>query len=226
MNGVSQRDLLILNPGYPDPFLGAAPTILPGGRVQASPDLSMPYIHQASIGAERAITPNLQVQASYQMLRGRNLMRSVNVNAPDASGVRPEPNIGTVTQFESTGESQSDRLNVGLNYRVPQRRIFLGGNYTLGQVKNHADSATSLPANSLNPDAEWGPSMQDVRHRVNFNFNMPVRVRHAGQRERQRAVGVALQHHDRPRRQPGRRGQRPAGRRRPQRGSRRERDST
>jgi hypothetical protein len=173
VNGVSQRDLLILNPGYPDPFAGASPTILPGGRVQASPDLSMPYIHQASIGAERAITQNLQLQASYQMLRGRNLMRSVNVNAPDESGVRPEPNIGTVTQFESTGRSQSDRLNIGLNYRVPQRRLFFGGNYTLAQVKNHADSATSLPANSLNPDAEWGPSIQDVRHRVNFNFNMP-----------------------------------------------------
>ena len=49
----------------------------------------------------------------------------------------------------------------------------MGGNYTLGQVKNHADSATSLPANSLNPDAEWGPSLQDVRHRVNCNFNVP-----------------------------------------------------
>ena len=56
---------------------------------------------------------------------------------------------------------------------MPQRRIFFGGNYTLGQVKNHADSATALPANSLDPDAEWGPSLQDIRHRLNFNFNMP-----------------------------------------------------
>ena len=173
VNGVSQRDLLIINPGYPNPFLGADPTILPGGRIQESPDLSMPYIHQASIGVERALTQNLQLQASYQMLRGRNLMRSINVNAPDESGVRPEPNIGTVTQFESSGRSQSDRFQVGLNYRVPQRRIFFGGNYTLGQVKNHADSATSLPANSLDPDTEWGPSLQDIRHRANFNFNMP-----------------------------------------------------
>ena len=173
VDGVSQRDLLIINPGYPDPFQGSAANVLPGGRVQASPDLRMPFIHQASIGAERAITPNLQIQASYQMLRGRNMMRSINANAPDASGARPEATIGTVTQFESSGRSLSDRLNVGLNYRVPQRRIFMGGNYTLGQVKNHADVATSLPANSLNPDAEWGPSFQDVRHRMNWNINLP-----------------------------------------------------
>ena len=120
------------------------------------------------------ITQNLQFQASYQLLRGRNLMRAVNINTPDAFGVRPEPSVGTVTQFESTGRSQSDRLNVSLNYRVPQRRIFMGGNYTLGQVKNHADSATSLPANSLDPDAEWGPSFQDVRHRMNAMINVPL----------------------------------------------------
>jgi hypothetical protein len=100
-------------------------------------------------------------------------MRAVNVNAPGADGTRPEPNIGTVTQFESTGRSQTDRLTVNLNYRVPNRRIFMGGNYTLGQVKNHADSATTLPANSLDPNAEWGPSFQDVRHRVNAQANLP-----------------------------------------------------
>jgi hypothetical protein len=119
------------------------------------------------------VTPNLQAQASYQMLRGRNQLRAINVNAPDALGIRPEPGVGTVTQFESTGRSQSDRLLLGLQYRVPQRRIFMGGNYTLGQLKNYSDSAMSLPANSLDPNAEWGPSIQDVRHRLNWNLNVP-----------------------------------------------------
>jgi hypothetical protein len=107
-------------------------------------------------------------------IRGRNQMRSVNVNAPDASGVRPEPGIGTVTQIESTGRTESHRLNLNLNYRGPQRRIFMNANYTLASVRNHADNATSLPANSLNPDAEWGPSSQDVRHRFNAMVNFPL----------------------------------------------------
>ncbi len=47
-------------------------------------------------------------------------------------------------------------------------------NYTLGQVKNHADSATSIPANNLDPDAEWGPSRQDVRHRLQGQVNVPI----------------------------------------------------
>jgi hypothetical protein len=70
--------------------------------------------------------------------------------------------------------SQTDRLTLGGNYRFPQRRIFVNMNYTLGRVKNHADSETSLPADSLNPDAEWGPSRQDVRHRLQGTINVPM----------------------------------------------------
>ncbi len=174
VNGVSQRDLLILNPGYPDPYTGTLADVQPGGRIQAASDLEMPYVHQASIGIERQLTANLSTQVTYQMLRGRNQMRAVNINAPDAFGVRPDPTVGNITQFESTGRSQSDRLTFNASYRIPGRQIFMNGNYTLGQVKNHADGATSLPANNLDADAEWGPSRQDVRHRVQAMINVPT----------------------------------------------------
>jgi hypothetical protein len=173
VNGIAQRDLLILNPGYPDPFLGTDPIVLPSGRIQADPNLKLPYVHQASIGHERQLWPNLTMQASYEMLRGRNQLRARNVNAP-VDGVRPEPGVGNVTQFESTGRSSSDRLRLQTNIRMPQRRMFMNVNYTLGQLKNHADSATSLPADSLSPDSEWGPSAQDVRHQLSATANVPL----------------------------------------------------
>ncbi|MBM3819481.1 MAG: carboxypeptidase regulatory-like domain-containing protein [Acidimicrobiia bacterium] len=174
-----QRDLLILNPGYPDPAGGVAAEVFGSGRVQADPALRLPYVHQASIGIERPLLPSLNFQASFMIIRGRSQLRSRNVNAPNGLGVRPEPDVGTVTQVESTGRSATDRLNVNLNYRLPGRRMFFNTNYTLSSVRNHADNATSLPANSLDPDAEWGPSSQDVRHRFNamFNFGLPFNVR-------------------------------------------------
>jgi hypothetical protein len=174
VNGITQRDLLVLNPGYPDPTGGVSSVVLPGGRVQAAPGLKLPYVHQASIGIERPLTPTLNVQASYMLLRGRNQLRSRNVNAPDANGVRPEPGIGTVTQIESTGRSASNRVNFNLNYRVPAKRIFMNANYTLADVKNMGDNPLSLPASSFDPDAEWGPASQDVRHRFNAMINFPV----------------------------------------------------
>jgi hypothetical protein len=46
--------------------------------------------------------------------------------------------------------------------------------YQYANTRNFSDSPTSLPSNSLNPDADWGPSAQDVRHRIFFNFNAPL----------------------------------------------------
>jgi hypothetical protein len=184
VNGIAQRDIQIDFPGYPDPYNGSTNTrVNPPGRIQGSPDLEMPKVHQTSIGVERQVTQNLSVQASYQMLRGRNQLRSININAPvnvgfDLDGspiwVRPDVAIGNITQFDSTGRSQSDRLELRGIYRFPQRNIFMNINYTLGQVRNHADSATTLPADSLHPDAEWGPSRQDIRHRVQGMINVPI----------------------------------------------------
>jgi hypothetical protein len=174
VDGVSQRDLLILNPGYPNPLAGAEAQILPRGRIQADPNLRMPQVHQVSLGVERQLAQNFSVQATYQMLRGRRQIRSININAPDELGNRPDPTVGTVTQFESTGRSATDRLTMGANYRFPQRRIFMNMNYTVGRVRNHTDNETSLPANSLDPDAEWGPSRQDIRHRLQGTVNVPL----------------------------------------------------
>ena len=178
VNGVAQRDLLILDPGYPDPFAGASATVLPGGRVQIAPDLKMPYIHQYSIGGERGFG-DLTVQASYMRQDGRNQLRSTNVNAPDATGARPLPDTGTVAQLEATGRLAVNRLTANANYRFARTRTMLGMFYVLSSTKNHADSPLSLPADSRNPDAEWGPAAQDARHRLftMFNFPLPKGVR-------------------------------------------------
>ena len=186
VNGIAQRDLRVNCPGYPDPFalspdgtcragLGAGvATIQPGGRIQASPDLKMPHVHQASVSVERPITTNLRTTVGYQSLRGRNQMRARDINTPDpVTGLRPEPAIGSVTQFESTGRSARDSLNVNIGYAIPRRQMNLGMNYTLARFKNHADNATQLPVDSYHPDAEWGPSSQDIRHRVQANLFLP-----------------------------------------------------
>ena len=185
VNGIAQRDLRVNCPGYPDPFalsadaacradLGGVPVVQPGGRIQQSPDLRMPHVHQASASIERPIGANLRTMVSFQMLRGRSQMRSRDINTPDpVTGLRPEPSIGSVTQIESTGKSARDSLSVNLGYAVPRRQINIGMNYTLAEFKNHADNPTQLPVNSYDPDAEWGPSSQDIRHRLQANVFLP-----------------------------------------------------
>ena len=171
---VAQRDLLLLDPGYPDPFAGTSAVVLPGGRVQLASGLHMPLLQQFSIGAERSFREAVTLQASYMRQNGHHQLRSINLNAPDVSGARPEPGIGTVSQIESSGRTEVNRLYLMANYRIPQSRTMLALNYILSDAKNHADNPLSLPADSRRPEAEWGPSALDVRHRIFTMFNFPL----------------------------------------------------
>ena len=182
VNGLTQQEIVIRNPRYPDPTVGLAGEALPPGRYQASPDLEMPYLHQASVGVERTFFDALRVMTMYTMTRGRNQLRARNVNAPVQVGgvfVRPDPSLGNVVQLESTGRSAIDRLMVNVNYAIPERRLFMGMNYQLSRSMNHADNPFGLPADNYDLDAEWGPSMQDARHRLfaMVNFGLPKSFR-------------------------------------------------
>ena len=174
VNGVAQRDLLVLNPGYPDPFAGASAVVLPAGRVEIAPELEMPYVHQLSIGAERAIRENFTVQTTYMRHDGRNQLRSINANAPDAFGVRPLPDAGTIARIESTGRSEVNRLLVNAFYRMPASRSMIGMHYILASAKNHTDNPLALPADSHNPEGEWGPAARDIRHTLFTMINVPL----------------------------------------------------
>ena len=177
VDGVRQIDEVILNPTYPITATSTG-TSLPASRIQAAANLTQPTIHQASIGFDKNLKEWMGVRADYMWTRGYNVLRSVNVNAP-VNGVRPDPTVGNISEISSTGRRASDRLSVGINLRVPQRRIFGNVMYQLGSVRNHADGALSLPADSNDPDADWGPAAQDVRHRlfVMGNFPLPYGLR-------------------------------------------------
>jgi hypothetical protein len=191
VDGLAVRDIRINC--FLDPFTGLNPCddlnavlVNPpaalSGRIQAAPDLDLPRVHQASISYDRQVGANMQVQTSYQMLRGTHLMRSFNINVRGVDGVRPNPAFGDITQFESSGRSESDRMTIGFRWRLPfqqqgqqfQQPIMFNVNYTLGQERNFADGATSLPSDNNNPDVDWGPSRGDIRHRLQIQGQAPL----------------------------------------------------
>jgi hypothetical protein len=125
----------------------------------------MPWLQQASIGVERS-WGGLRLQTMYTLQRGYDQLRSRNVNAPVPGIGRPDPLAGNITEIESTGALDADRWQVNLNFARPERRQFFGMNYILSRTLNDTNSPLSLPADNANMDAEWGPSLQDARHRL------------------------------------------------------------
>ncbi len=170
VDGKHQVDVVIQNPSFPVGDGGG--TRLPASLIRSA-SLDQPIIHQASAGFERPLTGWADLRADYMWTRGYNTLRSINANAP-INGVRPDPSVGNISEIQSTGKRASDRATLALNMRYAPRRILGMVMYQFGSQRNFADGPLSLPSDSNNPDADWGPAAQDVRHRIFFNFNSPI----------------------------------------------------
>jgi hypothetical protein len=175
-NGQQQRDIVISNPGYPDPFSGGIPLAAqPSAIVRAAPDLVMPYTRRASVGFDRTLTGWARVRASYSHQIGRNLFRSRDLNAP-IGGVRPDATLRNITLLESTARSLNRALEVRLMLNHRPRRFTANIGYTLGEAFNETDGALTLPANSFDLTGEWGPARQDIRHRFSASMNTDLKA--------------------------------------------------
>jgi hypothetical protein len=170
VDGEHQIDVIVQDPGFP--VVEGGGQRLPASVIRAA-SLAQPTIQQASIGFERPLAAWADFRTDYMWTRGSNTLRSINVNAP-INGVRPDPAAGNISEIQSTGKRASDRFTMALNARYIPRRVIGMVMYQYTNSRNFADMPTALPSDSLNPDADWGPSAQDVRHRIFFNFNAPL----------------------------------------------------
>lgn len=171
VDGVRQRELVISNPAYPDPFAGNdSRVLLPSSKYLLSPDVVMPKRIMANVGLSQQFTPNLGSNLSYSRSRGYDRFRGRNINAP-LNNVRPDPTVGNVTQVESTANMRGQTFTAAFRYNIPARRFFLFGNYAWLKQENDADGAFSVPGNSYDLGAEWGPAAGVARHNVSAMVN-------------------------------------------------------
>jgi hypothetical protein len=178
VDGERQGDLIIQNPGFPEPLAGGSQVTLPASRIIRDPQIEMPYVQQFSIGVQRQIGGLGQLFANYFQQRGIHQLRGHNLNAP-LDGVRPNPAFGNITQVESTANSSMQGVSINLNIARPQQRLFTAFNYFWSKSTNEADSPFALPANNFDLRAERGPSAGDARHRffAMVNYQLPLNLR-------------------------------------------------
>jgi hypothetical protein len=164
VDGTRQQDLVIVNPGYPDPFSGGlSQQVLPPGKFMLADNLVLPRRVLGLVALTQQISQTLGLNLTYSHTNGWDRLRGRNVNAP-VNGVRPDPALGNVTQVESTATLRVDSINAGLNISMPRRRAFLFANYSFNRQLSDADGAFSLPANSYDLAAEWGRVGTVPRH--------------------------------------------------------------
>jgi hypothetical protein len=163
-DGLRTQDLTIISPGYPDPFAGGALEILPNGRVLQAAGLELPLQRQGTVAVERRLGAG-RIDVSYSLRDEIRQLRGRNINAPEPDGTRPDPASGNIIEIRSVGISREDEVTVGGSLRLPWRGLFIASRYTYENERDDGDGPLWLPASNEAPD-EWGPSSDDVRHRV------------------------------------------------------------
>ena len=164
VDGQRQRDLVVTNPGFPNPFVGGLQTIPPPSRIQTDPNLQIPYIIQASLGVETNPWKLFRLTSNYQYQRGVHLLHGRNLNAPVPGLGRPDPTTGNITNIESSAYLSGHRLMISVGPARFVQGLFWNVNYLLTKVTNEADSPFSLPSNNFDLRADRGPAATDFRH--------------------------------------------------------------
>lgn len=166
-NGVLLRKYIVDNPSYP--IAPAQLAGVPTGVVELDPRQRIPYTIQYGIGIERQLNAGASIYATYLGSRGIDLFRSIDANAPPPPNyaARPNPNLGQERLMQSEGYLKSNALEIG--FRGRPAKWFTGqARYNFGETDNNTSGITYFPANSYVPNADWGRSDNDIRHKFDL----------------------------------------------------------
>lgn len=150
-------------------------------------------MHQWSFGTETQLFGKAVLGVNYVGSHGSHLLRPMNINDPQAGAaaaqgvavnyVRPYRGWGTITQRQSSANSNYNSLQVTVN-RQMAKGFSAGLAYTYGKSIDDGSSdrgSTDVPPDSSNLRAERAPSDSDRTHifTSNFNWNLPKLARGA-----------------------------------------------
>ena len=139
---------------------------------RVAPSLDAPYSVQSSLGVERQLPGNFTLSTTLLATWGRRSLRSRNVNAPAADGVRPlGVAAGNVYQIEATGRLDQYQAIVGLNNRLSRRlTVFARGFFS--RARSDTDGVGTFPANQYDLSGEYGRAAIDVPVRFVLGGNV------------------------------------------------------
>lgn len=146
----------------------------------ASPDARSPYTHQFTTGTTRQLGKDYALSFDYVYMRGEHFPLTLNVNARRADGTFPLVASGLrLLLYDDESPIRIHQAQFRLQKRFNNRLGFLIG-YTAGSAKAIADNGT--PSDKYNLLADWGPTANDVRHRMvgNLIYELPYGVQIGG----------------------------------------------
>jgi outer membrane receptor protein involved in Fe transport len=137
-----------------------------------APDLVQPYAHHANAGFSVAPSRNVAFDVDYVWSGGRDEIHRWRVNTPQNVNTRISPagvfapQYGPLIVEGNRGHSSFN--GVYFAGKVRTTKLYGLGTYTWSKAKNLANDFGSQPSDITNAnfDLDYGPTPNDVRHRV------------------------------------------------------------
>ncbi len=170
LNFPENRDLAlcnitIRNPPYPNPFGNQSESSFcstsPPNVTVLAPDYANPYSQQSDLGYSHQFTTDLALKVDGVYQHTLRDYRIVDLNYPNAAGVRPLPQWGQILQHQSTSQAKYKALFVELDKRF-SRRFQTTVSYTLASARDNNPQAAIV--NYADPNLSWGPANIDRRN--------------------------------------------------------------
>lgn len=137
-------------------------------------NMQAPEFYLTGLQVERQLPKNFTMVVGAYSLRISHAIRARDINAPlpgtittaNPQGVRPNPALGDIYQYESSGKFRQNQMIFQLNSRL-NPRISLSAGYFLSKTTNDTDGqgGSLFPMNSYDLTGEYGRAAFDVRHR-------------------------------------------------------------
>ena len=169
-NGSQNSQLIIINPGFPDPYRGGViRESLGSSIVKQAKNLKNPYIFvtQTALGAN--FGNGLRFDYSYKFERGVNMFRSRDINAP-IDGVRPNADFGRIRHLESSATFTRNSFQF-TGEGVLFKRVRVNARYLLSKSVDDSNGVFGLPVDNYELSLEKGTSGLDRRHFFTTRFD-------------------------------------------------------
>ncbi len=185
LNVASAKDaveLVIADPGYPDPFSRGTIRDTPPSTATTVPEPKTPETRSFSLGVKREIVSGLAVSVDGVHSRGYNQYAWDDLNYPDpVTGVRPDPTLGRVIVYDNYGHSWYNALLVSVEHRRGTRGSW-NVSYTLAKTERDVEGFQFTPQDLRNKAADKSRADNDRRHQLvaSATWMLPLGVQLGG----------------------------------------------
>jgi hypothetical protein len=172
-SGSTEEEIVIRDPGFPDPFGVGTPSTRrdPPTQLILADTAELPRWQRTSVGLDHQIRPGLRLNADAFYEHTGNDFRALDLNAP-VGGLRPNLEFGRVIFVQSIGEATRAGANIDVSYS-PRQGTFSNIRYGFSRTRNDADDPLTPPPTGTFV-GEYGPMRGESPHRLNWNFGTPI----------------------------------------------------